>query len=229
MYRRRICCSTYNTHTVYSHDTLCTLTEVNTFYTLSLSLTHTHTHTHTHRHTLHTHSLLCSLWMGVVFLAVQLFEDERLLGLSTHLWPKTFDNTLTNTRTHAFPLQTFLSISYSILVHVPAQRIRRQTHKWHLTCLNRLAIHSTTFLDVSGFVCTLVSVPKCVCWPISCSKLPVWFGPGNKLVVFYAHYWLLVQLPLVYSHSWLASSLPFFLLVPLLRFFWFNGTGKRRK
>lgn len=35
----------------------------------------------------HTHSLVFSVNRGYVFFAVRLFEDERLLGLSSHLWP----------------------------------------------------------------------------------------------------------------------------------------------
>ncbi len=106
---KRLCCIIYNIHIVYSHDRLCTLTVVNAFYT-------------------HTHSLLCSLWIVVVVLAVQLFEDERLPGLSTHLWPKPLITywQCAHTKTHAFPFQTFLSISYSFLVHLLAHCIHRQ-------------------------------------------------------------------------------------------------------
>lgn len=48
-----------------------------------------------------------------------------------------------------------------------------------------------------------------------CSELPEQFGPGSKLALFPASYWLLVQLPIVYS-----SHLPPFL--HLLAALWLN-------
>ena len=183
-----LCCSAFNTHTVYSHDTLCTLTEVSAF----------NTHTHARTQTVHAHSLLCSLWMGVVF-----FSSAALWRWKA-TWPfypplaETFRNALTNARarththththTHARTLShTAMHFHFKHSFPFPARSwcaFLRNTckdgrHKWHLTCLNRLAVHSTTSLDVGGFVCTLVPVR----WPISWSKLPEWFGPGNTLVV----------------------------------------------
>ena len=154
--------------------------------------------THMRAHRQCTLILCCALYeWGLCFLAVRLFEDERLLGLSTHLWLKPFEthwqmrvlaHTHTHTHTHARTLShTAMHFHFKHSFPFPARSwcaFLRNTckdgrHKWHLTCLNRLAVHSTTSLDVGGFVCTLVPVR----WPISWSKLPEWFGPGNTLVV----------------------------------------------
>lgn len=126
-------------------------------------------HTYTYINT-HTEPLLSFLWMAVVFLAVRPFWRWKAT------WPfypplaETFDNTLTGLCRHTcMHARTHISTSNipfhfllgrSALAGTVFKHAQRQAHKWHLTCLNRSAIHSTTLLDVSWLVCIHVSVPS---------------------------------------------------------------------
>lgn len=89
------------------------------------------------------------------------------------LWPfhlalaRTFDNTVTGvcTHTHA-PAHFHFKHSFPFPPHLWRtrgalfKRKQRQTHKCHLTCLNRLAIHFTASLAVT---CLLICVHPCFC------------------------------------------------------------------
>lgn len=108
---------------------------------------------------------------------------------------------------------------------------QRQTHSWHLTCLNRLPIHFTALLDVRWFVCTYVSVTNwmcaCVCCHVCWSRLPKWFGTGNKLDAFLCP--LLIISPITHSLlpflPCILSSVPSFctlVQILLVRYDWYS-------
>ena len=102
---------------------------------MHLTLTHTraHTRTHAHTHTLHAPSLLCSLWMGVVFFSsaalwrwkatwsfypplAETFATDKCACWHTHTHTHTHTHKRTHTLTHTQPCISTSNIPFHFLL-----------------------------------------------------------------------------------------------------------------
>ena len=117
---------------------------------------------------------------------------------SWNLWYHPDQCTHTHTHTHISIYTSNIPFPFRFLFNLSTPHIKTISIKKN----------ANVFKKISHSLCKPVrhQAPSCaLTYSICCCKLPPWFGPGNKPVVFHAYDRLLVQLSLVYGHAWLAS------------------------